>query len=163
MKLRDLIKLSADFMSPGATHAPTVRPRGVTKLTSRTTKTRRALSLSPGLSADSSSSDLASHHTWKEPSASDLTIRNWRNKRILERKARRNLDPFEEGARLAASREVTGPCGCTLALGDKVTVDGVGRGKLISRKERMLTVKLANGKKRVVDQKFVHLMASARR
>jgi len=77
---------------------------------------------------------------------------------VIERTRRRNLDPFEEGARLEAAREVTGPCGCTLALGDRVTVDEVGRGKILRRKERMLTVALDNGKHRTIDQKFVHLM-----
>src|SRR5258706_7223042 len=161
MKLRELIKFASDFMSPGAAHAPSARHRAVGSPGARRMKKlkqRTSLALSPRLTADASSSDLASHHIWQEPSASELTIRNWRSKRIIERTKRRNLDPFEEGARLEAAREVTGPCGCTLALGDRVTVDEIGRGKILKRKDRMLTVALDNGNRRTIDQKFVHLM-----
>lgn len=161
MKIRDLIKFAADFMSPGAAHTPKARHHAVVSPGARRMKKlkqRRSLALSPGLTADASASDLANNHTWSEQSTSDLTIRNWRSKRVIERTKRRNLDPFEEGARLEASKEVTGPCGCTLALGDRVTVDEVGRGKILSRKDRMLTVSLDNGKNRTIDQKFVHLL-----
>lgn len=144
MRIRDLIKFSADFISPGAAHAPIVRHQAVKK--------RHSLALAPGLRADASPSDLASHYTWQEPSASDAAIRNWRTKRAVE-KVRRNLDPFEE-----VWAEATGPCGCTLKLGERVTVDEVGRGKILSRKDRMLTVALDNGKNRTIDQKFVHHM-----
>lgn len=151
MRLRDLIKFSADYLSPGAAHAPVVRHQAVsTHLKKVKVKTRPALALAPGLRADASPSDMASHKTWQEPSTSDVTIKNWRAKRLVEKIKRRNLDPFEEV--LAA----TGPCGCTLKLGERVTVDEVGRGKIKSRKDRMLTVALDNGKSRTIDQKFVH-------
>lgn len=81
MKLLDLIKFSADFMSPGAALAPTARNNAV--------ETKKKLE------ADASPSDLASHHTWQEPSASDVTIKNWQRKRVVERIKGRNLDPFE--------------------------------------------------------------------
>src|SRR6266403_1814748 len=116
-------------MSPGAAHAPSARHHAVVSPGARRMKKlrqRTSLALSPGLTADASSSDLASHHTWREPSASDLTIKNWRSKRVIERTRRRNLDPFEEGARLEAAREVTGPCGCTLAFGDRSVANRSG-------------------------------------
>jgi hypothetical protein len=118
--------------------------------------------ISEHIKADASASDLASHHTWQEPSASDVTIRNWRNKRQIEKGKHRNLEAFEEGA-MAASREVTGPCGCTLQLGERVKVEGIGKGRILSRQDRMLTVQLDNGRHRAFDQKFVHRQASARR
>jgi hypothetical protein len=156
VKIRELIKFAADFLSPGAAHAPTARHHGVVSKNMKKMKgkTRQSLALSPGLRADASPSDLASHHTWQEPSASDSTIKNWRAKRVLEKTLGRNLDPFAEGARMEASAD--GPCGCTLKLGDKVTVEGVGRGRVRERNDRMLRVKLESGKYRTVDQKFVH-------
>jgi hypothetical protein len=111
------------------------------------------------IKADASASDVANHHSMQEPSASDVQMLHWKTKRVFEKIRKRNLDPYEA---LKASKE-TGPCGCTLKLGERVTVDGVGRGKIKSRNERMLTVALDNGRNRVVDQKFVHRMASARR
>ena len=113
-----------------------------------------------GIAADASPSDLASHHVWQEPSASDTIILSWRNKRMREKMLRRNMDPFEIGASVT-SRPVTGPCGCTLALGDMVVVEGVGRGRITHRRERMLRVELDRGGVRVVDQKFVHQLKSA--
>jgi hypothetical protein len=85
----------------------------------------------------------------------NVRMLHWKTKRVLERIRKRNRDPYEA---LKAEREVTGPCGCTLRLGERVTVDDVGRGLLLSRKERMLTVALDNGNKRTIDQKFVHRM-----
>jgi hypothetical protein len=161
MKIRDLIKFSADFLSPGAAHAPSVRHHGVVSRHMKKMKLRTRPSISDHIKADASPSDLASHHTWQEPSASDLTIKNWRNKRRIEKTIRRNLDPFAEGARIEASKPVTGPCGCTLALGDRVIVEGIGKGKIKSRNERMLTVALDNGNSRTIDQKFVHQLQSA--
>lgn len=181
MRIRDWLRFSADFMSPGAAHAPTARHHAVMsphmKKTGGHTRPsvgkehvghspKTTMSIRhphgghvryPTFKADASASDLASHHTWQEPSASDLTIRNWRAKRLIERTKRRNLEPFEEGARMLAAGE-TGPCGCTLKLGDRVTVDDVGRGHIKERDERMLRVKLDSGKYRTVDQKFVHKM-----
>jgi hypothetical protein len=107
------------------------------------------------VTADASASDLASHHTWQEPSASDVTIRRWQGKRMLEKAKRRNLELYEPGALHA---EATGPCGCTLKLKERVVVEGVGRGKIQSRDGRMLTVAMDNGRNRTVDQKFVHRM-----
>jgi hypothetical protein len=176
MNLQDLMQMAADFLSPGATHAPTVRHEGVMSPHMKKMKGRTRPSLGPkravkhsfrhgkihfeNVAADASPSDLASHHTWQDPSASDVTIRNWRNKRQTEKTIRRNMDPFDPRARLDAARTVTGPCGCTIALGDRVSVEGIGKGKILSRKDRMLTVALDNGKNRTVDQKFVHLTVS---
>lgn len=114
----------------------------------------------PGIAADASPSDLASHHLWQEPSSTDADILNWRAKRLREKMLRRNMDPFEIGASVT-SRPVTGPCGCTLQLGDAVVVEGVGRGRVTHRRERMLRVEMDRGGVRVVDQKFVHLLKSA--
>lgn len=46
--------------------------------------------------ADASPSDLASHHTWQEPSSTDVTIKNWRAKRQIEKQMGRNLELFEQ-------------------------------------------------------------------
>ena len=81
MTLLELLKFSADSMSPGAI-APAVRNRAVRPG-------------DRGMEADTSASDLASHHTWEEPSASDDTIKRWLEQRIIERRLGRSLDPFE--------------------------------------------------------------------
>lgn len=90
MNLLSWLRLSADNMAPGAVESYGVRM--MRKLRKRRTP----------IAADASPSDLASHHTWQEPSASDVTIRKWQRKRQLEKAKGRNLDPFEEGAGLEA-------------------------------------------------------------
>jgi hypothetical protein len=50
----------------------------------------------------------------------------------------------------------TGPCGCTLRIGEKVIIEGAGMGKILSRENRILTVQFADGMKRQFDQNFVH-------
>lgn len=137
MNLQTLLRFSADYMGPGAALTSVVRQKK--------------------LEADASPSDLASHHLYEEPSSTDDTIRRWRSKRVQEKALRRNKDPFELGAQ---SRPVTGPCGCTLQLGDQVVVEGVGRGEILKRRGRMLAVRLRNGNMRHVDQKFVHQLKS---
>lgn len=109
------------------------------------------------LSADASPSDLASHHLWQEPSSTDVTIQNWRAKRQLEKKMGRNLDPFEADyeRQMFGAAEVTGPCGCTLKLGETVNVEFRGLGVIKSRSNRVLTVDVG-GRQIQVDQRFVH-------
>lgn len=165
MNIRDLLKFSADGFGPGAAltsvtrhHAVVTRP--MHKMKGRTRVGFKHRTFRPEhLHADASPSDLASHHLFEEPSSTDVTIRNWRSKRVLESGMRRNMDPFEIGA--ATSRPVTGPCGCTLQLGDSVVVEGVGRGRIVQRRDRMLTVHMNNGKTKHIDQKFVHALKSA--
>jgi hypothetical protein len=95
----------------------------------------------PRMRADSSASD-------------EVQMLHPRTKKVLDRIRKRNQDPYQA---LKAS-QVTGPCGCTLQIGERVTVDGVGRGKILSRNERMLKVGLDSGVSRTIDQKFVHRM-----
>ncbi len=52
------------------------------------------------IASDASPSDLAQHHTWQEPSSTDVTVRQWERKRALEKQMGRNLDPFESDAEL---------------------------------------------------------------
>lgn len=52
------------------------------------------------VAADSSSTDLAQHHTWEEPSSTDTSILRWRTKRALEHQLGRNADPFEADAEI---------------------------------------------------------------
>ena len=151
MNIRKAMEM--EILAYSLAHAPVVRHHAVTTKKLRSGP-NQALSLSPGLIADASASDLANHHSMDEPSASDVQMLHWRTKRVFERIRKRNMDPYEM---LRAEKE-TGPCGCTLQLGDRVTVDGVGRGKIKSRNERMLTVALDNGTSRTIDQKFVHRM-----
>jgi len=162
MNLESLLKFSADLMGPGAAHVATPRHNGVVTSHMKKLKgrTRPVFRSSEHIRADASPSDLASHHLYEEPSSTDVTIQQWRNKRVLEKARRRNMDPFEIGAQ--QERKVTGPCGCTLQLGDPVVVEGVGRGKIMERRDRMLTIGFDRGGKRRVDQKFVHLLKSAR-
>lgn len=152
MNLEATLKLltSADGLGPGAVGVSTPAQGGV----SPSMKKRRGLSQ---VAADASPSDLASHHTWVEPSSTDTTILNWREKRQLERRKGRNMDPFEADAELImeAGRRVTGPCGCTLQIGESVVVEGWGSGKILSRSNRILTVG-RNGVEKQVDQKLVH-------
>ena len=89
---------------------------GGNKLAHKTTKITRGKTLSikrphvrlvhlrQPIHSDSSSSDLASHHTWEEPSASDVRIKNWREQRKLEKQKGRHLELYED-------RPVTGPGG----------------------------------------------------
>lgn len=133
---------SADMLGPGVALAPNPR--------------NKAITIKKSVAADSSSSDLASHHTWTEPSATDVTIRNWRNKRALEKRARRNIDPYEWQAKTelhAAKEEVTGPCGCTLKIGEKVFVEGGLQGTILKRSNRVLTVNLKDGRNLQFDQR----------
>ena len=151
MNLQEILN-SADYMGPGVALAPNPR--------------NKAITMKKSVDADSSSSDLASHHTWTEPSATDTRIRNWRAKRVVERANKRNLDPFEWEARKelhAQKEEVTGPCGCTLKIGEKVFVDGGLRGTILSRQKRVLTVALKDGRHYQFDQRLVHRPRSAGR
>jgi len=47
-------------------------------------------------------------------------------------------------------------CGCTLKVGETVIVEGAGKGKILSRDNRVLTITLPDGVKRQFDQNFVH-------
>lgn len=67
---------------------------------------------------------------------------------------------------LAAATLVTpiranGPCGCTLTVGDPVTVDGLqGRGVIVARKGRDLVIRFRDGEYLKRDQRYVHKIAS---
>ena len=135
---------SADMLGPGAALAPNPR--------------NNAITMKKSVAADSSSSDLASHHLWTEPSATDVRTRDWRAKRELEKKAGRNIDPYEWQAQQelhAEKEEVTGPCGCTLKIGEKVYVEGGLRGTILKRDNRVLTVNLRDGRTMQFDQRQV--------
>lgn len=110
--------------------------------------------------ADASPSDLASHHLWEEPSATDTTAREWLDKRVMEKQRGRNMDPFEyqaEKEMMFAAEEVTGPCGCTLKIGERVLCEGGrGQGVILGRSNRVLKVALDDGTVRSMDQKFLH-------
>ena len=162
MNLINLLN-SADMLGPGAAHVSSPRHAGVITHHMRKMggKTRPSFKRMPEhIRADASPSDLASHHSYEEPSATDVTIQRWWLKRAQEKVKGRNMEPFEIGAQ--KERSVTGPCGCTLQLGDSVVVENVGRGTILNRRDRMLTVGFDRGGKRRVDQKFVHLLQSAR-
>lgn len=107
--------------------------------------------------ADASPSDLASHHLWQEPSSTDVTAQQWEAKRQMEKRMGRNMDPFESQAemKMYGAAEVTGPCGCTLKIGEKVLVERWGAGEIKGRSNRILTIAIAGGNIQV-DQKFVH-------
>lgn len=102
MNLLELIQFSADFMSPGAAQAPSFRHHGVISRHMKKLKglTRHTIGhhTSEHIKADASPSDMASHHLWQEPSSTDVTINQWRSKRVLEKQMRRNMDPFEADA-----------------------------------------------------------------
>jgi hypothetical protein len=153
MNLAATLKLltSADSLGPGAVGVSTPA-QGVV---SPSMRKRRGLTQ---VAADASPSDLASHHTWLEPSSTDTTILHWRAKRELEKRKGRNLDPFEADAELEmeAQRGVTGPCGCTLQVGERVLAEGYGRGTILSRSNRLLMIGRADGTQRQVDQRLVH-------
>ena len=67
---------------------------------------------------------------------------------------------------LAAATLVTpiranGPCGCTLTVGDPVTVDGLqGRGVVVARKGRDLVIRFRDGEYLKRDQRYVHKITS---
>lgn len=54
-----------------------------------------------------------------------------------------------------------GPCGCTLTVGDQVTIDGLqGRGVIVARKGRNLVVRFRSGEYLKRDQMYVHKIRS---
>lgn len=56
--------------------------------------------------ADASPSDLATHHSYQEPSASDITIKNWHMQIVIEKSLGRSMDPFETQATLFMNKLV---------------------------------------------------------
>jgi hypothetical protein len=159
MNLQDWLRSAADFMGPGAVHAPIVRHNAINMPKGRTVpKKKFSLHKVPqgvgheNIRADASSSDFNNTHLWEEPSATDTTALAWRGKREIEKAKRRNIEAFE----MYGAGEVTGPCGCTLKVGEKVIVEGVGRAKILARNHRILTIMSAGGQKGQFDQKFVH-------
>lgn len=55
------------------------------------------------------------------------------------------------------NNEVKGPCGCGLNPGDEVIVEGMGRGTITGRTNRILKVEMNFGRGEMqVDQNFVH-------
>jgi hypothetical protein len=96
MNLSNTLKLynSADGLGPGAIGVST--PNG--GVISPDMKKRKGLTQ---IASDASPSDLSSQHLWEEPSATDVTIRKWRDKRRLEKVKGRNVDPFEGDAELS--------------------------------------------------------------
>jgi hypothetical protein len=91
--LLDILKMAADGMGPGAIGVSTPATGVISPdMRKKQGKTQ--------VEADASPSDLASHHTWKEPSATDVTIRLFRKKRQREAELHRNMEVMEwEGDR----------------------------------------------------------------
>ena len=64
-------------------------------------------------------------------------------------------------AALTKPIRANGPCGCTLTVGDQVSVDGLqGRGMVVARKGRRLVIRFRNGEFMSRDQRYVHKIAS---
>jgi len=58
---------------------------------------------------------------------------------------------------LAMTETSKGPCGCMIGVGDEVIVDGLqGRGTVVKRQGRRLTVRYRNGLYVSRDQRAVH-------
>jgi len=88
MNMVEILRLAADGLGPGAIGVSTPGS-GVTSPSMRRTRGRTQVE------ADASPSDLASHHLYRDPSATDTTILDWRAKRQMEKQLHRNMDPFE--------------------------------------------------------------------
>jgi hypothetical protein len=83
------MKLAADGMGPGAVGVSTANNAVI----STDMKRKRGMTQ---VAADITPSDMASHHLWQEPSSTDTTIKDWRQKRQAERfQFHRNIGLFE--------------------------------------------------------------------
>lgn len=93
---------------------------------------------------------------FSEADAPELT--DWEMKRQREKQMGRNMDPFEADYenQMYGKAEVTGPCGCTLKLGEKVLVEKHGQGIIMHRSNRILTVALDGDGSIQIDQRHVH-------
>ncbi len=72
------MKFSADSLGSGAVLTTQIKPKSVRTLES-----------------DASPSDVAHHHSFLEPSATDTLQREWEDQRQVERRIGRSMDPFE--------------------------------------------------------------------
>jgi hypothetical protein len=88
MNMIEILLLSADGLGPGAVGVSTTRGAVVEPA-------MKPMQGKTQVSAENEPSDLANHHLWLEPSATDVTISTWRDKRREEMRRGRNMDPFE--------------------------------------------------------------------